>query len=367
MNDYNNNIQGEIYPDAVLNIDSVPASVFQLKRRKEKSPSQLDLGPEFQRGLVWTSKQKSELIESLLMGIPLPLFYVKENEDGVYIIVDGKQRLSTMFDYIDNKFALGNLRILKDYKGKYFKMLTPAEQSKIEDFSLTLHVIKPPTSDQVTFDLFDRVNRSGTRLNNQEMRNALYQGHSTVLLKNLAATDEFKMAVGDENLSKRMKDRYMILRFLAFYLWKCGISIDPDTQEPMQYKSNLEDFLSKSMRFLNKLDIAELNQLNFEAMFKATMVTCYTVLGKDCFRLPAKVGSASRRPLNMALFETISYYISQLSEYWDVKNSVIIKTYNDLLHDTSFVDALTKSVDSKRQIDKRFDIVTKAIDYVKLC
>ena len=286
-----NHLTGEVYPDAVLNIDRVPASVFQLKRRHDKSPSRLNLGPEFQRELVWNARQKSELIESILMGIPLPLFYVKEDEEGVYTIVDGKQRLSTMFDFIDNKFALGNLKILKDYKGKYFKTLLPAEQSRIEDFALTLHVIKPPTSDQVTFDLFDRVNRSGTRLNNQEMRNALYQGNVTKMLKDLAETEEFKMAVGGEDLSKRMKDRYMILRFLSFYLWKCGKSIDLDANEPLQYKSNLEDFLSKSMRYVNKLSDEELQCLDFENIFKATMVTCCALLGKDCFRLPMKEGS----------------------------------------------------------------------------
>ena len=362
-----NHLTGEVYPDAVLNIDRVPASVFQLKRRHDKSPSRLNLGPEFQRELVWNARQKSELIESILMGIPLPLFYVKEDEEGVYTIVDGKQRLSTMFDFIDNKFALGNLKILKDYKGKYFKTLLPAEQSRIEDFALTLHVIKPPTSDQVTFDLFDRVNRSGTRLNNQEMRNALYQGNVTKMLKDLAETEEFKMAVGGEDLSKRMKDRYMILRFLSFYLWKCGKSIDLDANEPLQYKSNLEDFLSKSMRYVNKLSDEELQCLDFENIFKATMVTCCALLGKDCFRLPMKEGSSSRRPLNMALFETTSYFVSQLHAYWTSREEAITKQYQNLLHNPLFVDALTRSVDSKRQIDNRFNIVTQAIEIVKIC
>ena len=357
----------KIYPDAVLNIDRVPASVFQLKRRKDKSPSLLNLGPEFQRELVWSSKQKSELIESILMGIPLPLFYVKEDKDGVYIIVDGKQRLSAMFDYIDNKFALGPLKILKDYKGKYFKALLPTEQSKIEDFALTLHVIKPPTSDQVTFDLFDRVNRSGTRLNNQEMRNALYQGNVTKMLKELAKSEEFKSAMGGEDLSKRMKDRYMILRFLSFYLWKCGKSIDPDTNELIQYKSNLEDFLSKTMRFVNNQSVQELQNLGFEDMFKATMITCCTVLGKDCFRLPMKESSISRRPINMALFETISFFIAQLHKYWTNKGSEIVSQYQQLLKNFDFIDSITKSVDSKHQIEKRFDIITEAIENVKTC
>ena len=74
-----------VYPDAVLNIARDSASVFQLKRKWEKTPPMLNLTPDFQRGLVWKPKQKSELIESILMGIPLPLIYVKEDEKGVYV------------------------------------------------------------------------------------------------------------------------------------------------------------------------------------------------------------------------------------------------------------------------------------------
>ena len=111
---------------------------------------------------------------------------MKEDEKGVYVIVDGKQRLSTLFSFINNEFALEKLTILKDKNGSWFDKLTPLEQNKIEDCSLTLHVIKAPTSDRVTFDLFDRVNRGGTRLNNQEMRNALYQGNATELINRLA-------------------------------------------------------------------------------------------------------------------------------------------------------------------------------------
>ena len=150
-----------VYPDAVLNIARESASVFQLKRKWEKTPPMLNLTPDFQRGLVWKTKQKSELIESILMGIPLPLIYVKEDEKGVYLIVDGKQRLSTLFSFINNELALDKLTILKDKNGSRFADLTPLEQNKIEDCSLTLHVIKAPTSDRVTFDLFDRVNRGG--------------------------------------------------------------------------------------------------------------------------------------------------------------------------------------------------------------
>ena len=122
------------------------------------------------------------------MGIPIPVFYVKERNDGVYVVVDGKQRLTTLFDFIDNKFALRNLSILTEYENVTFDSLSPLDQNKIEDCTLTINVIKPPTSDRVTFDLFDRVNRGGTRLNNQEMRNALYQGNATRLIDRLAVS-----------------------------------------------------------------------------------------------------------------------------------------------------------------------------------
>lgn len=185
-----------IYPDVIVNIAPESASVFQLKRKLDKTPPLIKLDPDYQRQVVWTAKQKSELIESILMGIPLPLIYVKEDDKGVYIIVDGRQRLTTLFQFMSHEFTLQNLNVLKDLNGAYFsettkngtkfdKYLTQAQQSKIEDCPLTLHVIKPPTQDRVTFDLFDRVNRGGTRLNNQEMRNAIYQGYATKLLISL--------------------------------------------------------------------------------------------------------------------------------------------------------------------------------------
>lgn len=95
------------------------------------------------------------------------------------------------------------------------KFLTQAQQSKIEDCPLTLHVIKPPTQDRVTFDLFDRVNRGGTRLNNQEMRNAIYQGAATKLLNKLVAYESFKEVTENSIKPDRMKDKYLVLRLIA--------------------------------------------------------------------------------------------------------------------------------------------------------
>ena len=354
-----------VYPDAVLNIARDSASVFQLKRKWEKTPPMLNLAPDFQRGLVWNLKQKSELIESILMGIPLPLIYVKEDEKGVYIIVDGKQRLSTLFSFINNEFALGKLNILKNKRGCRFNDLTPLEQNKIEDCSLTLHVIKAPTSDRVTFDLFDRVNRGGTRLNNQEMRNALYQGNATELINKLAKKNVFVEATEHTIPDNHMKDRYLVLRFVAFYLWQEHITIDPDTNEFLEYRSNLEDFLGKTMRFLNRLNAEDNVFKELDFRFTHAMELSMQLLSFGGFRLPSSPGK--KRPINMAFFESFSYLLSRLNGNGEFFYNQIHEVYRQLICNKDYLDTLTRSVDSGKQTVRRYEIINKLINELNLC
>ena len=160
-------------------------SIFELKRRYDRGNICLD--PDFQRNEVWNTRQKSELIESVVMGIPLPLIYLAETMEGKLVIVDGRQRLTTFFRYLNNEFAISGLKIMKELNSCRFRDLENDEKKRkyaaeIEDFQLVIQIIKYPTPDRVRFDIFDRVNRGGTPLNNQEMRNALYQGPATRML-----------------------------------------------------------------------------------------------------------------------------------------------------------------------------------------
>ena len=103
----------ETYPYKNINIGRDNFSAFQLFRKYKQGLIKLD--PEFQReGNVWSPKQKSELIESVIIGIPLPILYIKEDKSGNWILIDGRQRLSTIFDFLEDKFPLSNLSILKD-------------------------------------------------------------------------------------------------------------------------------------------------------------------------------------------------------------------------------------------------------------
>ncbi|EAH6446963.1 DUF262 domain-containing protein, partial [Campylobacter jejuni] len=174
----------QIYPLEKIRIEKGRMSFFEIKRRQERGDIQIS--PEFQREDVWNYKQKSELIESVLMGIPIPVFYFFESKDTKIQVVDGRQRITTFIDFMNDKFDLKQVKIITDIIGKKFSDLNVIQQRKIEDYQIDTYTIQPPTPEQVKFNIFDRVNRGGTRLNNQEMRNALYQGNSTELINELS-------------------------------------------------------------------------------------------------------------------------------------------------------------------------------------
>jgi hypothetical protein len=407
----------ETYPYKNINIGRDNLSAFQLYRKFKNGIIKLD--PEFQReGNIWTPKQKSELIESILIGIPLPILYLKEDKEGNWILIDGRQRLSAIFDFMDNKFALSNLTILKQLNSYQFKeneerrfdktnlVLNTSDRGKIEDVNLILHIIKEPTPEKLTYDLFDRVNRGGTRLNNQEMRNAIYQGSATSFLKTLSRLSSFKLATSNIS-SSRMKDRYLVLRFISFYLWKKNISKDIDSKESsnIEYKSDLEDFLAKSMIFLNtlrfkislnnfddlsldkqnldlftqkneKIKIEEANDLYLKLLysFNTSMINIYDSFQGNSFRLPKKEGGVIR-PINMALFEVITYFFIELEHEFKDNKNLIINEYNKLInnvdfHDTKreeddFIKSLTYTVDSNKSVFRRFGIIDRKIKLIK--
>jgi len=344
--------ENSIYP-AEVKISRDVFSVYELKRKYEEKKT-LILDPDFQREKVWTKRQKSELIESILMGIPLPVMYFAEDRYGNLQVIDGRQRLETFFDFMNEKFSLFQTPILNN-KGKKFKELKPKEQTKLEDYQIIVYIIKPQTPDRIKFDIFDRVNRGGTPLNKQEMRNALYQGKATVLLKELSEQVEFKKATDYSINIKRMKDRYLILRFLAFYIYYQNELIDVVTNEKVIYKSDIDSFLGKAMEFINKSDTATIEDL--KKIFKKSMKNSYEVFGKDSFRIPSK---NRRRPINMALFESLGYLMSFVEIN---KHKFFLKEkINELFKDRDFINSLENRIDSSKSVEVRF---SNMIDILK--
>ena len=339
------------YPNLSIKIEQAQYSIFELKRKYDKDRICID--PDFQRNLVWTNKQKSELIESVIMQIPLPLIYLAENEDGKLVVVDGRQRLTTFFPFLDNEFRLKDLKILPQINGMNFNELEESHLYSryvtiIEDTQLVVQIIKYPTKDRVRFDIFDRVNRGGTPLNKQEMRNALYQGNATKLLDELSKMKSFKDATGGAISPKHMKDKYVILRALCFYLLWRGNILDKNKKR-MEYRSDMEELLGAGMNLFNKMDLNSIFLL--KQLFDRTMTRAYQCLGKDGFRIPSN--GKIRRPISMTLFETLFYYFTCFDKT-SVSNLEMKKGVVELLQDEEYLRSLQHSVDSSVNVKKRF-------------
>ncbi len=345
-----------IYP-ASINVSKDDNSIFELKRQYDMH--RIQLSPSYQRGNVWRKKQQSELIESILMGIPLPLMYFFQDNSGIKQVVDGKQRLTALFDFMNNKFALADLPIMSELKGKKFKDLTRLEQGKIEDYKVSINVIKPPTPDRIKFDIFDRVNRGGTRLNNQEMRNAIYQGKATELLEELKNSENFKKATDYSIRSKVMKDRYMILRFIAFYLWKKGLLVDKNNQT-VEYKSDIDAFLGKTMEFLNFTSLEQIEEI--KVTFELAMKNTYNIFGQNGFRVSTYFDEPNKRAVGMALFDSLSYLMA--NENIEKNSNKIKILVTDLVTDDEFYSSISSPVDSSTKVTKRFDKMDKILEEI---
>ncbi|KAA6311400.1 hypothetical protein EZS27_037462, partial [termite gut metagenome] len=217
------------YDTGKISIDTRKISMDACLRRLEQGT--IILAPDFQRNEVWGEDKKSRLIESLMLKIPIPMFYVSADEKGVYSVVDGLQRLSTIRDFVLGRdylktkdqakkgvgLKLQQLEFWGDeYNGYNFNMLPIDMQNRISETEFTFTVINPGTPEEVKRNIFKRINTGGEPLTAQEIRNALYTGPATKFLNSLSKSDEFRESTDESIKTGRMMDKELILRSLAF-------------------------------------------------------------------------------------------------------------------------------------------------------
>lgn len=277
-----------------VSIEKGQYSVYELLR--QVNCNRIILAPSFQRNDVWGIKQKSELIESIILGIPLPLIYLFEDENGYRQVIDGKQRITALKTFFGDELKLKNLTVLTELNNKTFSELSGMQQGMLEDHQLLCYILKPPTPERIKFDIYDRVNRGGTQLNKQEIRFALYQGQSTDALARVANSDAFTKATGSAINSQRMKDQYAILKCWSFYF-----------SEPSQYKGDVDQLLSNTMRHINQLPQDDLDLLEQDTIHALKDLATYC--GPDIFRFTSQ--NQKKRPINIALMETLVFFALQ--------------------------------------------------------
>lgn len=326
-------------------------SLFDIKRKIEEF-QEINLEPEFQRNKgIWPGKKKSRLIESILMGIPLPLFYFAEGADGKLAVVDGLQRISTILDFFHDRFALNNLVYLPRYNRKKFSALPRTDQSNIERFQIQVNVLGHKIDEKIRLDIFERINSGGTPLNKQEMRNAIYMGKSTRLLKELAESDAFKKVMPMQAKSKRMKDRYFILRFLAFYLWRNKQSFcttDKLKSQQWELVSDFDTFLANYMIILNNFPDSSINEL--EELFSSAMANAYLLYGETAFKREHK----QSHPFNMGVFESISYLLTKCT-ITQSNTRRIADRIDRIVFSDDFKKNLLHSMTGKKVLEEHFN------------
>lgn len=259
----------------------------------------IDVAPDFQRSSVWTLQKRSRLIESILLGIPLPALYFSADVEGRMQVVDGVQRLTTVRDFALGNLSLKGLEYLFELENKDFNGLEAALRRRFHQTQIFVNVIEPETPIEVKFNIFKRINTGGEPLKPQEIRHALGGERSRDILKRMVSSDAFHQATAEAfKVDARMSARELALRFIAFQL-------DPDLKEYEQAES-VDDYLMATIRKLDEPAVlSEVQVAALELKFERAMVAASVLFGEYAFR-KWSLESDRRSPLNRALFESWS-------------------------------------------------------------
>lgn len=286
--------------DLPFNIVQKPLPMDKLMKRIELNELLIDA--EFQRrpGL-WKIETKSRFIESMIVRLPVPAFYFDGSNDDEWLIIDGLQRISTVYSYMSNNFALTDLVFLpKEFNGKTFNELDRSHQRSIEEFEIFAYIIQKGTPQKVKYKIFRNLNTSALVLERQEIRHALNPGIPAQLLKSIAEKEWFINSFG-ELLTKskidRMEDRELVLRYIAF-------------QEPgslVNYSPDINDFLDNIMVHLS--EIPDTSRNKYEQELKIILKTINSIFGKKPFSR-SLFDDSREYPLNTIIYELLTYSIS---------------------------------------------------------
>jgi hypothetical protein len=281
------------------------------------------------------------LIESILLGIPLPAFYFNQDDDNSHQVVDGVQRLTTIRNFATNQFPLerSDLEYLTHLGGKYFKDLEPAVTRRFHQMQIVVHVIDASSPYELKFNIFKRINTGGTRLEPQEIRHCMAKARARQVLQSLISVPAFSNAV---RLSKaeRMEDRELALRFVAFRRLIAGGGVD-------KYRSDerFEDFLNGAMRDLDDPNaISDGDIAALTASFASATKNCSIVFGRRAFRKNPSGG-----PLNRALFDCWTSALADVTSDQATANAAKIVTgFETALEDPEFAGAVGFAIGMQR-------------------
>lgn len=332
---------------------------------------ELDLAPDFQRSFVWDDKRQVRLIESILLGIPLPAFYFNQDKTGAHQVIDGVQRLTTIKHFMSDNLRLvdTHLEYLNALTGQTYNTLDPAIRRRFASTQIVAHVIEPQTPDEVKYDIFNRVNTGGSPLEAQEIRHCMSKAISRNFLRELVESQNFDNAMGKLFWSsdpsgklvrdnRRMLDRELALRFCAFYT--------SNVEEYMRAPS-LDAFLLQFTRLIDLSSQPSTNTLDLNKLrvaFEQAMANCHLVLGVGAFRRWPL--DTRRGPLNRAVFESqaialADYSLDEIKPHAKPIQAALRKLFDNPDYDRAIRVGTGSYINVKRRIEMPREALAKIL------
>jgi len=332
---------------------------------KKYKRGKLILQPSFQRGFVWDAAKSSKLIESALLDIPIPMIYLSEEDDNKEVVIDGQQRLIAFFSFIDGYFVDGKpfkLVGLKKYGnivGKQFSQLSENYQDKIIYSQVRTITIKRESSENLKFEIFERLNTASVGLNHQELRNCIFRGKYNKLLVELSKNKEYQKMLGLDSPHKRMQDIELVLRFAAFF----HVSF-------LGYRAPMKQFLNKDMEKYR--DISDSDAKELEKVFKQSISLVKSVFGDKSFKR-YYIGNKNKpahwekkSSFNKALFDVLMFSFSKVEkrEVYKKLDSIREALIHLMSTDDDFIEAIAYYTNNPSKVKVRFEKWQKIFDEI---
>lgn len=332
---------------------------------------ELDPRPSFQRGYVWDRNRATKLIESILLHVPIPLIYTAEEDNGKEVVIDGQQRLTSCFSFIEGffpptandierskaghevkrrPFRLGKMKILTDLQGKGYSDLPPDLKKTLDRYGLQVIKISKESHPDVKFEIFERLNTGSVALADQEIRNCIYRGPYNDLINELSNADAFRKLLGLSAEAKRMQDVELVLRFLVF-----------NDKTHLNYNNKMRAFLNGHMRDNRNLSVETANA--FRTKFQNACDLALTVFGEKAFRRYT-VGTLKNpnggweRSVNKALFDCVMFWFARYEkrQVIDKKDAIRDALIRLCVDNAVFQDAITLGTGDVGRVRSRFEI-----------
>lgn len=303
--------------------------------------------PEFQRRYVWSDQLASKLIESILLKVPIPPCYLSQNDDFEQDVIDGQQRIYSIFRFGKNHFKLSGLKVLGELNGKKFHELESRLQRQINTHTLRCVLITNESHPEVKFEVFERLNTNTVPLTAQELRNCVYRGALLSLLKELIYSQDLLGILRKREPDKRMRDEELLLRFFAFQVG--GLD---------SYKTPQKHWLNeaaKSGRALSEERIQELRGA-WSAALENSLIW---FTPEECFRSSL---DAPAKAINRAIFDLVTQAAASVTA--DKAHAVrqdFRTRFVRLLQNDEFQDLISRAVDHTKRTKRRFTLWQEAM------